>query len=157
MRDRAILFDRDGTFIVDRSGCSDPTTVELMPQVGDALALAREWDFAVAIVTNQPAGTIDHGQLFALHQRIEQLAGRMDDWFICEPGLVHAAAKRLGVLPKHCVVVGDVGSDIEAARAAGARAILVPTPDTRQEEIEAAPVVARSVLDAVQRVIAGTA
>jgi phosphoglycolate phosphatase-like HAD superfamily hydrolase len=46
-------------------------------------------------------------------------------------------------------VVGDIGSDVEAARAAGARAILVPTAITRAEEIAAAPVVARDLDEAV--------
>ena len=30
--------------------------------------------------------------------------------------------------PRRCVVIGDIGADVEAARAAGARGVLVPTP-----------------------------
>jgi D-glycero-D-manno-heptose 1,7-bisphosphate phosphatase len=171
MKERAILFDRDGTLIVDRPGAVDPASVELMPRVGEALALAREWDFALGIVTNQPAiadGSIAESQLFALHARIEELAGPIDGWFVCfhgvndgcecrkpEPGLILAASQRLGVAPERCVVVGDIGADIEAARAAGAPSILVPTPVTRRDEIEAAPAVAHDVLDAVRRIVAG--
>ncbi|WP_372442600.1 HAD hydrolase-like protein [Streptomyces pactum] len=44
------------------------------------------------------------------------------------PGLVHAACRRLGVTPRRTVVIGDIGSDLDAARAAGALGILVPTP-----------------------------
>jgi D-glycero-D-manno-heptose 1,7-bisphosphate phosphatase len=40
------------------------------------------------------------------------------------------------------VVIGDVGADVEAASAAGARSVLVPTLATRPEEVAAAPVVA---------------
>lgn len=172
MKHRAILFDRDGTLIVDRPGNTDPAAIELMPHAADALALAREWGFAVGVVTNQPAvgeGEIDHTQLFALHARIEELAGPIDGWFVCihgiadgcecrkpEPGLILAASARLGVAPECCTVIGDIGADIEAARAAGARGVLVPTGVTRQEEIAAAPVVAQDVLDAVRRVIAET-
>ena len=45
--------------------------------------------------------------------------------------MVLAAAAALGVAPQHCAVVGDIGADVGAARAAGARAVLVPTPVTR--------------------------
>jgi D-glycero-D-manno-heptose 1,7-bisphosphate phosphatase len=55
------------------------------------------------------------------------------------PGLVLQVAKRLGVDPARCVVIGDIGTDVEAARTAGARGILVPTHETRPEEVEAAP------------------
>ncbi len=41
-----------------------------------------------------------------------------------------------------------------AAQAAGARAILVPNERTRPEEVEAAPVVARDLGEAVDLVIA---
>jgi phosphoglycolate phosphatase-like HAD superfamily hydrolase len=43
------------------------------------------------------------------------------------PGLIGAAAAALGVDPARCVVIGDIGADAQAAHAAGARAILVPT------------------------------
>jgi beta-phosphoglucomutase-like phosphatase (HAD superfamily) len=63
--------------------------------------------------------------------------------------MVLSAARRLGVRPEECVVVGDIGADTEAARAAGARSVLVPTPGTRAEEIAAAPVVATDLGGAV--------
>ena len=44
------------------------------------------------------------------------------------PGMVSAAADALGVAPHEVVVVGDIGADVGAARAAGARGVLVPTP-----------------------------
>lgn len=172
MKDRAILFDRDGTLIVDRPGNHDPDAIELMPHAAEALALAREWGYAVAVVTNQPAvadGAIDQSHLFRMHARIECLAGPIDGWFVCihgvadscecrkpEPGLILAASARLGISPERCTVIGDIGADIEAAQAAGARGVLVPTPVTRPEEIAAAPEVAGDVLDAVRRVVTRT-
>ena len=41
--------------------------------------------------------------------------------------MVLAAAQRLGVAPGDVAVVGDIGADVGAARAAGARSVLVPT------------------------------
>jgi beta-phosphoglucomutase-like phosphatase (HAD superfamily) len=52
-----------------------------------------------------------------------------------------------------CVVIGDIGADIDAARAVGARGVLVPTAATRQEEVDAAPEVAPNLLDAVELVL----
>jgi HAD superfamily hydrolase (TIGR01509 family) len=65
------------------------------------------------------------------------------------------AAAELGVDPKRCAVVGDIGADVEAAQAAGARGVLVPTPRTRREEVEAAPEVAPDLEAAVSLLIGG--
>jgi phosphoglycolate phosphatase-like HAD superfamily hydrolase len=52
-------------------------------------------------------------------------------------------------------VIGDIGSDVEAARRAGAMAVLVPTPATRAEEVAAAPLVAPDLCAALDLVLAG--
>ena len=69
------------------------------------------------------------------------------------PVLIEAAAGALGVEVADCVVIGDIGADVEAARAAGARGVLVPTPVTRAEEVAAAPEVAADLLSAVELVL----
>ena len=51
------------------------------------------------------------------------------------PGMVKAACAELDVDPARCVVIGDIGADVEAAAAAGAVGILVPTPVTRRAEV----------------------
>ena len=55
--------------------------------------------------------------------------------------------------PQRCAVVGDIGADVEAALAAGARPILVPTPRTRRGEVRAAPEVAADLTGAVDRLL----
>jgi phosphoglycolate phosphatase-like HAD superfamily hydrolase len=52
-------------------------------------------------------------------------------------------------------VVGDIGADVAAARAAGARAVLVPTAATRPEEVAAAPEVAPDLPAAVELLVGG--
>ena len=97
----------------------------------------------------------------------DRAIGPFDAWEVCHhgpddgcecrkprPGLVRAAARRLGVDPARCVVIGDIGSDVLAARAAGATGILVPTHVTRTEEIESAPWVAQSLSAAVDVALA---
>ncbi|HAQ59816.1 MAG TPA: haloacid dehalogenase, partial [Microbacterium sp.] len=90
----------------------------------------------------------------------------MDAWEYCphgeidgcacrkpEPGLILAACAALGVAPDETVVVGDIGSDMGAAQRAGAVGILVPTRETRIEEIAYAPHVAEDLADAVEVVL----
>jgi phosphoglycolate phosphatase-like HAD superfamily hydrolase len=48
------------------------------------------------------------------------------------------------------VLIGDIGSDVEAATAAGARCVLVPTAATLGEEVAAAPAVAADLEAAVE-------
>jgi beta-phosphoglucomutase-like phosphatase (HAD superfamily) len=71
------------------------------------------------------------------------------------PGLVRQAAHRLGVAPEDCVVIGDIGADMGCARAAGARAILVPTSETRPDDVRTAPRHATTLTDAVDIVLGG--
>jgi beta-phosphoglucomutase-like phosphatase (HAD superfamily) len=67
--------------------------------------------------------------------------------------MIERAAELLGVDPARVAVIGDIAADVEAARRAGARGVLVPTAATRREEIEAAPEVASSLVDAVDRLL----
>ena len=103
----------------------------------------------------------------AVNARVEQLLGPLGPWTWCPhgpdegcecrkpaPGLILRAARRLGVDPAQCVVIGDIGTDVQAASAAGARGILVPTAVTRPEEIAAAAEVAPDLHTAVDRVLA---
>lgn len=161
---RAVLFDRDGTLIVD--GDRTPT---LMPGAVAAIARLRERDLRIGVVTNQPHAGTDQAYLHAmqaLHERIEAETGALDGWFVCthapaagcvcrkpEPGLISDALRAFGVGAGECVVIGDIGSDIEAARRAGTYAILVPTPVTRPQEVADAPVVCRNLLEAVDYVL----
>jgi phosphoglycolate phosphatase-like HAD superfamily hydrolase len=69
--------------------------------------------------------------------------------------MVKQACSDLGVDASRTVLIGDIGSDVEAAEAAGAVGILVPTDATLGTEIAAAGVVALSLDEAVDRILAG--
>jgi histidinol-phosphate phosphatase family protein len=169
-RPEAVLFDRDGTLVVDVPYNGDPERVEPVPGAADALARLREAGVPTAVVSNQSGiarGLLTDEQVRAVNARVDALLGPLGLWAWCPhgpadgcdcrkpaPGLIMRAAKWLGVDPARCVVIGDVGADVEAARAAGARAILVPTPVTRREEIEAADEIAPDLPTAVARVLA---
>jgi histidinol-phosphate phosphatase family protein len=81
-----------------------------------------------------------------------------DDGCTCRkpaPGMVKAACAELDVDPARCVVIGDIGADVEAAEAAGAVGIMVPTPVTRRAEVAAAGRRAETLPAAVDDVLAG--
>ena len=162
----AVLFDRDGTLVVDVPYNGDPAQVQPVPQAAQALEVLRAAGVPTAVVSNQSGiarGLITRAQVDAVNARLEQLLGPLGPVFVCEhgpadgcacrkpaPGLVLQAAEALGVPPQRCAVVGDIGADVGAALAAGARPVLVPTPVTRAEEVDAAPEVAPDLLSAVE-------
>jgi histidinol-phosphate phosphatase family protein len=167
----AVLLDRDGTLVVDVSYNGDPVAVRPMPGAREAVDRLRRAGIRLGVVTNQSGiarGMLTRSQVDAVNARVDELLGPFDTWQVCEhgpqdgcgcrkpaPGMVKDGAARLDVPVERCAVVGDIGADVEAARAAGARAILVPTAVTRTEEVAAAPVVARDLAAAVDLLLRG--
>jgi HAD superfamily hydrolase (TIGR01662 family) len=170
---RAVLLDRDGTLIVDVPYNGDPDRVMPMPGARAAMDRLRDAGMALAVISNQSGvarGLITPDDVERVATRVENLLGPLGAWMVCThapedgcrcrkpaPGLILQAAETLGVDPADCVVIGDIGTDVEAAKAAGARAILVPTEATRREEVEAAPEVARDLQGAVDLVLGDSA
>jgi len=157
-RPRAVLFDRDGTLIKNVPYLADPQRVRPMPGARRTLDQLRRQGVAVGVVSNQSGvarGLINSDELAKVNARVESLLGPFDTWQICphapdagcgcrkpEPGLVAAAASELGVALHECLMIGDIGSDVDAALAAGARAVLVPGRHTKVAEIDHAHLVA---------------
>jgi D-glycero-D-manno-heptose 1,7-bisphosphate phosphatase len=149
-----VLFDRDGTLVVDVPYNGDPDRVEPVPGAAGALARLRAAGMALGIVSNQSGvarGLLTDDRVRAVNRRVAELLGPFGVVAWCPhgpeagcrcrkpaPGLVLAAAARLGLAPDRCAVVGDIGADVDAARAAGARAVLVPNARTRPAEVAAA-------------------
>ncbi|WP_207457445.1 D-glycero-alpha-D-manno-heptose-1,7-bisphosphate 7-phosphatase [Herbiconiux sp. SYSU D00978] len=164
-RPAAVLFDRDATLVVDVPYNGDPEKVVPMPGAIAAVAAVRSAGIRTGVVSNQSGiarGLLTRDQVDAVNARVDALFGRFETWQICEhgpddgcrcrkprPGMVLDAARALGVDPADVVVIGDIGADVGAAAAAGARGILVPTPVTRAEEIDAAETVAPDLATAV--------
>jgi HAD superfamily hydrolase (TIGR01662 family) len=169
-RPAAVLFDRDGTLVRDVPYNGRPELAEPMPGAAAAMARLRRRGVPAGVVTNQSGigrGMITAGQADAVNQRIDHLLGPFGSWAVCPHGpgdgcpcrkpaplLIQRAAADLGVDPADCVVIGDIGTDADAAYAAGARAIMVPTPQTRPGESAGVPV-ASSLAAAVRAVLDG--
>jgi histidinol-phosphate phosphatase family protein len=153
-RPEAVLFDRDDTLIKDIPYLNDAEKVEPMPCAQLALRRLRAAGVPAGVVSNQSGvarGLITESELDAVNRRVDELLGPFEAWKVCPhaegdacdcrkpaPRLIKEAAEELGAKPKRTVMIGDTGADMEAALAAGARAILVPTRRTLPEEVAAA-------------------
>lgn len=167
---QAVLFDRDGTLVVDVPYNGDPARVRPVAGAAEALERLRRAGLPLAVVSNQSGvarGWLTPEQVDAVNRRVDELLGPFVAFVVCphgpaegcgcrkpRPGMVLAAAARLGVRPDACAVVGDIGADVDAARAAGARPVLVPTDATRREEVAAAPEVAADLSAAADLLLA---
>ncbi|WP_069169944.1 D-glycero-alpha-D-manno-heptose-1,7-bisphosphate 7-phosphatase [Streptomyces griseus] len=165
----AVLFDRDGTLVQDVPYNGDPDLVRLLPGAREAVDLLRAEGIATGVVSNQSGigrGLLREHDVLRVNERADALLGTLGTWVFCphtpdagcacrkpRPGLVVEAARRLGVPPAECVVIGDIRADVLAARAAGARGILVPNDVTLPAEVAAERWTAPDLLTAVRTVL----
>jgi HAD superfamily hydrolase (TIGR01662 family) len=166
-----VLFDRDGTLVHDFPYNGDPAWVRPVDGAREALDRLRARGVRVGVVSNQSGvarGLITTEQVEACNARLAELLGPFDvirycphgpdDGCACRkpaPGMVKDACAELGVDPARCVVIGDIGADVDAASAAGAVGILVPTPVTRKSEVAAAAHSVKTLAAGIENVLAG--
>jgi len=164
-----VLVDRDGTLVRDVPYNRDPALVDPLPGVGEALDRLRARGIRVGIVSNQSGiarGHLTQHEAERVMARTVELLGPFDDVRWCPhgphdgcgcrkpaPELLLGAAAELAVEPRRCAMIGDIGADVEAAKAAGMRGVLVPTDATRAEEIAAASETAPTLSAAVDLLI----
>jgi D-glycero-D-manno-heptose 1,7-bisphosphate phosphatase len=162
---RAVLFDRDGTLVVDVPYNGDPGKVRPMAGAKAVLDRLRAEGIATGVISNQSGiarGLITADDVAKVNARVEELLGPFDVWEICPhaeqdgcacrkpaPGMVNSACRKLGIDASEAALIGDIGADVGAAEAAGATGVLVPTPVTRSEEVAAARLVASDLASAV--------
>jgi histidinol-phosphate phosphatase family protein len=147
----AVFLDRDGVIIrelpryVLRS-----EDVEILPGAVEAIARLGRAGYPVIVVTNQsPVGrgllTVEGLEAVHAHLRdlVRQGGGEITAFLVCphlpdarcecrkpRPGLVLQASRRLGIDLRSSFLVGDQRVDIEAAKAAGCRSVLVLSGQT---------------------------
>ncbi|MDP9888583.1 D-glycero-alpha-D-manno-heptose-1,7-bisphosphate 7-phosphatase [Pseudarthrobacter enclensis] len=162
---RAVLFDRDGTLVVDVPYNGDPGKVRPMTGAKAVLDGLRADGIATGVISNQSGiarGLITAEDVARVNARVEELLGPFDVWEVCPhaehdgcdcrkpaPGMVHSACRKLGINASEAALIGDIEADVGAAEAAGATGVLVPTPVTRAEEVAAARLVAPDLASAV--------
>lgn len=160
-----MLCDRDGTLIEDVPYNGDPDRVVPLPGVAEGLDRLRAAGIGLGVVSNQSGvarGVLTADQVEKVNRRVVELLGPFGAVVWCPhgpadgcrcrkpaPGMIDRAAAALGVPVERCAVVGDIGADVDAARAAGALGVLVPRPTTLAAEVASAAVVAPDFAGAV--------
>lgn len=145
---KLVILDRDGVINLD-SELYIKSPEEWTPIAGSLEAIARftQAGFRVVVATNQSGlgrRLFDMATLNAIHEKMHkavgQLGGRIDAVFFCahaqdagcacrkpQPGMLLEIAERFNVGLGGVPAIGDSLRDLQAARAAGARPILVLT------------------------------
>jgi D-glycero-D-manno-heptose 1,7-bisphosphate phosphatase len=150
----AVFLDRDGTIIEEHGYIDRLDLISPFPYTAAALRRLRAAGYALVLVTNQAGvarGYFDEAFVEASHRHLGALlAGEgltLDGYYYCPhhpegvvaeyrrvcrcrkpgPGMVERAAAELGLDVAQSYVVGDKWLDVELARSAGARGILVRT------------------------------
>lgn len=135
------MLDRDGTIVIDVPYNGNPDLVAPAPGARVALARLRGAGLLLAVVSNQSGvgrGLISASDVERVNRRVDDILGPFDGWFYCphapdegcecrkpRPGLLLKAAHQMGIGAHEIVVLGDKESDMEAARNAGMRGILI--------------------------------
>jgi D-glycero-D-manno-heptose 1,7-bisphosphate phosphatase len=149
----AVFLDRDGTLVEEVPYLCDPARLVLLPGAGALAALAAA-GYALVVVTNQAGvarGRYDEAAVTAVHRRLEELLGaagvRLEAVLYCPhhpegtvpayaracrdrkpgPGMLEAAARRLGLDLAASFLIGNSAADAGAAVAAGATPLFVTT------------------------------
>ncbi len=147
------------------------------PLPGSLRAIARltHARYRVVVATNQPAlasGELDVGTLHRIHEKMHREVaaegGRIEAVIYCphdergqcgcrkpEPGMFLEICQRLRLDPRGIPVIGDSGADMAAARAVGARAMLVRTGRGRVAEARLEPEEAVEVHDDLAAAVDG--
>jgi D-glycero-D-manno-heptose 1,7-bisphosphate phosphatase len=154
---KLVVLDRDGTINRD-SAAYIKSPGEWIPLPGSAKAIARlnRAGFTVAVASNQSGlarGLFDEAALASIHEKmhvvVNEAGGEIDRIVWCphhpddgchcrkpRPGLLHRLAEHYGIGLEGVPVIGDSARDLEAARAVGARPVLVRTGNGRRTEAE---------------------
>ena len=126
--------------------------VKAMPGAREAVAYAREIGLRVAVASS---GVRDHVDLSLGEAGLDGMfdavvTGDDVDRGKPEPDLFLLAAERLGVEPERCAVFEDAPAGVQAAVAAGMRAVAVPNEHSRELAFPARPeIVLSSLHDAI--------
>ncbi len=142
----ALFLDRDGVVVEDTGYLARAQDVALVASAGKVIAAFNRAHVPVVLVTNQSGvgrGYFDWSAFEAVQaeiaRQLEPVGARYDAVFACgchetglgefavvdhpwrkpNPGMLNAAADRMGVVLRRSVIVGDRASDLLAGRNAG--------------------------------------
>lgn len=145
---KAVFFDRDGVIVkpmMQENGqprapfCKEE--FQLFPKAEETLRQVKQRGFLCILVTNQPDvayGNISQKEWQEIQNQVSALP--FDDIYICfhtrnenckckkpKPGMIVEAMKKWNIDPVFSYMIGDIESDIIAAKAANVTSILLKT------------------------------
>jgi D-glycero-D-manno-heptose 1,7-bisphosphate phosphatase len=172
---KAAFLDRDG--VINRKAPEGQYVtrweeMEFLPGVGEAIHLLNVAEYLVVVVTNQRCvakGLMTTAELDSLHSRMrhefEAAGTRIDAIYYCphdfqppcncrkpKPGMLLEAAQTHQIDLGGSWMIGDSDHDVEAGRSAGCRTVRIT--ESGESPASRADVIAASLLDAVQEVLA---
>jgi D-glycero-D-manno-heptose 1,7-bisphosphate phosphatase len=167
---KAVFLDRDGTLMRDVPYCSDPSQVQVLPEVTDSLRRLRDYGFKLIIVTNQSGigrGFFGEETFWKVQIAFEQQLGSdlIDATYFCGdhphhatdrrkpgPGMLIEAGRDLELDLPACFMIGDSESDVEAGIRAGVKAAVLigATTKRRRDRVW----IAKSFREAVEFIMA---
>ena len=173
---KTVLFDRDGTLIVDPPDerVDRVDKIQLFPDSISALKTLVDHDFSIILITNQAGiaeGRISEEEFWKIHSVVlEKLSesgiqvlktymngeapGSISNMRKPAPGMILQAAKDFDLTLADIYIVGDSQSDIEAGINAGCKgSILVKTATNHDVVSSDAIYSAKDLTEAVKYII----
>lgn len=152
MLHKAVFLDRDGTLNEDPGYLGDPDKLVLFEDVAVSLSILKnDYHFKLIVISNQSGiarGLITNSDVIAVNSRInEKLKSsnvQIDEFYFCphhpdfdpeklcncrkpSPKLIFDAAQKYEIDLSSSYFIGDSVADMNAAKNAGLKAILVKT------------------------------
>ena len=144
---KLILLDRDGVINMELGAyVTNPVDFELLPHVVPNLIKLKRAEVLVVVITNQGGiakGLYTHQTLTQIHQKLKMALDEhqlvFDEIYYCphhpeygkclcrKPGsiMIEKALARFGVTPQEAIMIGDTQRDVDAANAAGVKAVKI--------------------------------
>jgi D,D-heptose 1,7-bisphosphate phosphatase len=177
-RNRAVFMDRDGTINEEVGYLSKLNQLKIFSSTFEAIRIINESGMKAVVITNQSGvarGFFDEDFVNAVHARINEMLQEegafIDRFYYCphhptegngvykidcgcrkpEPGMFLKAAEDMDINLASSYMIGDMPKDIQAARSAGVKGILVQTGYEGNVIPAGNPVyTAQDILDAVR-------
>lgn len=187
MKRRAVFMDRDGTISEEVGYINHPSRFRLFPYAAAAIKQLNENGWLAIVITNQAGvarGYFTEQMIETVHadmtKQVDEAGGRIDAIYYCahhpsvgeppyrfdcdcrkpKPGLIRRAAEDFSIDAARSWMIGDRYSDVELARNAGVKSMLVMSgygrgewENQRPNWTEQPDLVADNLLEAVRAII----
>ena len=144
MKKPAVFVDRDGTLIEEVNFLSRLEDLRVFPFTSTAIKLLKDKGFLVIVLTNQSGiarGKYSEADMHAIHNQIQaEVGGLIDAFYYCphlpsaecdcrKPnlGMIESANSEFEIDMERSWMIGDKNLDVEIAKNAGIKSVLVLT------------------------------